>query len=106
MKYSRKYQIEFEICEKQRVTLVRELANVGPSEVGFIGEGTPEMVELRKRFNEFLQSDSDLEPVGISMEEMVTGLHDDAVITEIDLALLEPFFEKRSPTLELVKNEA
>ena len=115
LKYEKKVERELKVCEKQKDALVYECVGVEPptppdmvvvslpptvtvDDTENPGETkeveNPQYVEFWKRFNEFLQGDSDLQLVGITMEELIDGLSekDGNALSEREIELLEPFF--------------
>jgi hypothetical protein len=111
-KYHKQLMEEYNICEKQREAFIYEAAGVTPPEPPEVlivnipsrvmTEATeeepsheidnPQFVGFLTKFNEFMQGDSDLELVGVTMDELIEGLAPDAFISQDDLVLLEPFF--------------
>ena len=97
LKYQRKVERELRTCEKAKDEMVYEIAGVdkpapGDAVACDISGDAEKMIELNKRFNEFLQGDSDLELVGMTLEEFIEQLGDANVISEEEIELLEPFF--------------
>lgn len=111
MKYTKLVSAEIKDCEEQRAKYVCEIAGVEfGTEDGaqtFLLPGTPQHDEFMAKFQAFLDTESDLLPVPISMEALIDSLGDQGnVISETDLANLEPFFvEKPATDLKLVKSE-
>lgn len=100
MKYGRKFVAEFDACEEQRIKCVYEAAGVEPGTPDTnLLPGTPEFAEFMAKFNEFLDSESDLEPVGVGMDSLIESLDSERgnVLTETDLVLIEPFFQEKPP---------
>lgn len=99
MKYAKKFSSEFDTCEARRIECVYEAAGVEPGtpDINLL-PSTPEFVSFVTKFNEFLDNESDLEPVGIGMDALVESLSAESgnVMSENDLALLEPFFQEKS----------
>lgn len=98
LKYGAKLGAEFDVIEKQRIKLLYEAAGVPEGSPVDIKSGTPEFSQFANSFNEFLAGDSDLEPVGMSMDALIDSL--DAVgnaMSEQDLAAVEPFFQEAKP---------
>lgn len=105
MKYERKFCAEVDTCETHRLKCVYEVSGAEPGTPVNLEPGTPEFAAFLAKFNEFLQNESDLEPVGVSMDVLIDALDAEKgnVLSENDLALLEPFFqEKTVPDLKLV----
>ena len=109
MKYAHKFDAEAAVCENQRAKIVCEIAGVeaGSAEAAAVMflPGSKEYDTWLARFNEFLQTESVIEPVGVSMDALIDGLDAEQgnVLSEADLAAMEPFFaEKAAPDLKLV----
>lgn len=105
LKYQKKVIAEHETCEAQRQKYVYEISGAEPGSIVALTEGTPEFADFLAKFNEFLQGDSDLEVVGISMDELIEALDAEKgnVLSGPDLDFLEPFFEVRQrPDLKAV----
>lgn len=94
MKYKQKYDQEVEACDKQRERYVYEAAGEEGGSVALKPE-TPEFNEFLSKFYEFLQEECELEPCGIYMDQLIDALDAETgnVLSESDLAKLEPFFE-------------
>jgi len=107
LKYEKKVNSELEACEKHRQACVYEVSGAEPGSVVNIAEGTPEFAVFLKKFNEFLQGESDLDWIGVSLDELIDALDAEIgnVLSENDIELLEPFFtELPKPDLKLVEN--
>ncbi len=110
MKYERKLSAELTLCEAQRSKCVCEVAGVDvgsiEAEQVTLMPGTAEFNAFLDRFNEFLDGESDLKPLELEMDALVDALDAESgnVLSEVDLALLEPFFGT-SPDLMLVPND-
>ena len=105
MKYERKLSAELQLCEAHRLKCVYEVSCAEPGTPVNIEPGTPEFATFLAKFNEFLNNECDLEPVGIGMDVLIESLDAERgnVLSENDLALLEPFFHEKSvPDLKLV----
>ena len=95
LKYEKRVDKELQVCEKQRQACVYEVRGVEPgTEVEALLEGTPEYATFLAKFNEFMQAESDLQWIGISMDDLLDGLGAETgnVLSEYDIELLEPFF--------------
>lgn len=119
-KYEKKVNAEMEACNKQRDAIMYECAGVTPPtppdtlivQISAKIEGpdkteidNPQFIAFVKKFNEALNVESDLEWIGISMDDLIEGLGAETanVISEQDIELLEPFFtEKPKTDLKLV----
>ncbi len=95
MKYLKAIDAEVAVCEARRQECVYGITGKQPGEAALIENDTPQFAELVVKFTEFLQEESDLPPVGITMEELIEdlGAEDGNRISEADLNLLEPFFK-------------
>ncbi|MCR4332422.1 MAG: hypothetical protein NUV34_06940 [Sulfuricaulis sp.] len=96
-KYGAQLGAEFDVIEKQRTKLLYEAAGVSEGSPVDIQPGTPEFSQFANGFNEFLAGDSDLEPVGITMDALIAAL--DIVgnaLSEQDLAAVKPFFKVKT----------
>lgn len=96
LKYGAKLAAEFDVIDKHRRTLIYEAAGVAEGSDVKMEPGTPAFNKFVQGFNAFLGNDSDLEPVGISMDALIDALDAEKgnVLSEHDLALLEPFFQE------------
>jgi hypothetical protein len=105
MRYHAKINAELVALEAGREAAVYEAAGVEGPAIVSLNPGSVEYEIFIKGFNKFLDEESDLSPVGISMDALVDALDGDAAnrLTERQLALLEPFFTEKAPVLELVK---
>ena len=105
MKYLRKLNTELAACEEGRQSCVHLVAGTTPPAIVLLSPDTPEFQVFLGKFNEFLLDESDLEPVGISMDDLIDALDAQTgnLLTERQLLLLEPFFTAKAPVLELVK---
>lgn len=100
MKYERKFTAEMGVCETQRGKCVCEVADVeyGSPAADQIAltPGSPEFEAFLAKFNEFLQNESELEPMDMQMDALVDALAGENALSENDLAILEPFFRAES----------
>lgn len=94
LKYQRRVTKELEVCEEQRKALVYAAAKVEPGVDVKLAPDSPEVAEFIRSFEEFLSGDSDLEWIGVSMEDLIDALDANGgnTISEQHIALLEPFF--------------
>ena len=114
LKYQKKVNAEYEVCEAQRQKLVYECAGVAPPtppdilivQISNTVEGpdgsqieNPQFAELVEKFNEFLATDSDLSLIDITMDELIDSLDAEKgnVLSEMDLSRLEVFFTPVTP---------
>ena len=107
MKYERKLQSEHRLCEIQRSKIVCEIAGVAfgspEAQTTVLKVGTPEFDAFLAKFNEFLENESDLQPIPLSMDALIEALDAEKgnVLSEADLALIEPFFEEPKAATDL-----
>lgn len=94
MRYFKSIQDELDIIEKERVNCIRRIAKAGENEAISLKPGSAEIVEFESRFIGFLESESVLVKLSITMDELINALENetDNTLTEKDLLALEPFF--------------
>lgn len=93
LKYTKLVSDEFEIIEKQRVALLREITNTVEGEEAKVEQGTPEFLEYVTRFNEVVSQESTLPQINLPFEDVILALDGkDDILSVQDLAMLEPFF--------------
>lgn len=95
MKYGKAAAAELEVCEERRRQCVYEISGANPGDLVEIQKGTPEFDAFLAKFNEFLQGDSDLEVLDLTLAELIDALGAETgnCISEDHLELLEPFFK-------------
>lgn len=100
LKYEKQVERELLVCQKMQDSLIYELAGVEPPKPGDvlivnISDDKDKMQVLNARFNEFLQGDSDLDFIGMTLDELIDGLDekDGNTLSENHIERLEPFFE-------------
>lgn len=93
LKYTALVSAEAEVIEKQRTALIYEVTCTLPgTEVKLEPDGFG-WRQFVQGFNEILSQESDLEPISLSMDEVIDALEGkDDVLSVSDLARLEPFF--------------
>lgn len=93
LKYERLIDAEIAIIDKSRNEMITKAAGVDPGTIVTLGQG-PELDAFVKEFVTFLESESELKPCGIAMDDLVAALDTQSgnVLTESDLVILEPFF--------------
>jgi len=98
LKYVKLLSQEWEIIEKQRVALIREIAGVAEGQDAKIEPGSEEFNEYVTRFNEVLQTESDLVKFDGALDDVMAAVRDDEsnVLSVSDLVVLENFFRKAS----------
>ena len=106
-KYAVKLATELKVIDEHRNECILTAAGKGPGEDVNLVSGTPEFLAFVEKFNEFLNGDSDLDPVGINMDALIDALDAEKgnVLSELDIELLEPFFaDKPKPDLKVVES--
>ena len=97
MKYEKKVAREIEVCDKERRRILYDVSGVEPGKPVKLEVGSPELIKFTELFGEFLfQADSDLELVGVTMDELIDGLDAEKgnTLSEDTITLLEPFFQQ------------
>ena len=94
LKYVKRVVDEYEVVEKQRVALIYDVTGAKVGEAVKIGPDTEQFVEYVTRFNEVLNTESDLPQCDLSFSEVIEAVskHDENVLSTADLMVLEPFF--------------
>ncbi len=93
MKYMKLVSAEYEIANKQRISLIHEITGTKEGEDAGISPGTPEIEEYSRRYDEIMATESDLEPLGVALEEIVNEVEDKGEVFSVkDFALLGLFF--------------
>ena len=131
LKYEKKVEHELKLIEKHRESLVYKHAGMEPPAPGEIKPVSipakitetyandedppvtltrevtnPALIAYQKEFDEFLDTESDLEWIGITMDELIDGLaeREGNVLAEMDIDMIEPFFtEPKKTELTVVK---
>ena len=94
LKYTKYVLAEYEIAEKQRVSLIHEVTDTKDGEDAKIEPGSDKFVEYATRFNEIMATEIKFEQIKLKLEDVVELLDDKPdTLSVSDLALLEPFFE-------------
>ncbi len=97
MKYfKRVYTPEVQLIVEYRNDLIKELV---PEGAEGIEQGTPEFEAFGERFSQYLNTSIDLEPVDLTMDELVDAISATETNTITDGALMsvEPFFKDYEP---------
>ena len=95
LKYSRLIAAEYEIAEKQRVALIREITGITEGDAT-IEPGTDQFTDYVTRFNEILATESDLPQYNGSLFDVLSALNKDQnVLSAQDLSQLEVFFKQQ-----------
>ena len=99
-KYEKLVQAEIEACDVRRQALIYEIAKTEPPAIISLNEGTPEFTDFLSRFNDFLETESDLAWSGITLDELIATLGAEAanVMAESEILALEPFFTEPTVT--------
>lgn len=102
MKYMKQFMVEFEIVEKQRVNLIREITNTKEGQNARIEPNTEEFVKYVSEFGEILRTESDLKQLNLYLNEVLDAIYPDKEVSLSmqDIALLEPFFSEPQDILE------
>lgn len=94
LKYTKLVGDEHALAEKQRVALIHELTDTKEGEDAKLEPNTPEFAAYVARFNEIMQTESDLKPIDMELREVIDALDDkEESLSVQDLVLLEPFFK-------------
>ena len=98
MKYGKDIDDEYNVIDRRRIELVHEAAGVEEGQPVKIEPDSPEFSRFAVAFNEFLDGESDLKPVGIGMDALIDALDSEKgnVLSEQDLALVAPFFQEKA----------
>lgn len=102
LKYVRLVSAEWEIIEKQRVALIYEVSGAVEGRDVKLEPDSEEFAEYVKKFNEVLQTESDLKEFRGSLDGVMAAVRDDDgnVLSVSDLATLEGFFATEDEALE------
>jgi len=94
LKYSKLIAAEYEIAEKQRVALIREITGITEGDAT-IEPGTDQFTDYVTRFNEILATESDLKPYNGSLYDVLAavGKNQDNALSAQNIAQLEVFFK-------------
>ncbi len=102
MKYAKGIADEFQIIDNERVKIVLRVADAPedtPPEQIRIERGSPEFEKFEKEFGEFLEAPSDIAPMQMSLDSLISLLRgNDNLLSVEDLQLLEPFFSVEEKT--------
>jgi len=94
LKYFRLLSAEHELIEKHRVSLIYEITGADINSRVELTPDTAEFKEYVSKFGAFLQTDSDLVKLDMSLEDFITNLDPSNKLSTNDLVLLEPFFKE------------
>lgn len=93
LRYTKLVSDEHSHAEKMRTALIYEVSGAKEGEDVKLEPGTPELAAFVEKFNEVLQTESDLQPLDMDLSDVVEAVDEkDESLTVSDLALLEPFF--------------
>jgi len=94
MKYARLVFQEYDLIEKQRIAIVREITGTNSGQEARIEPDTVQFNEYVRRFNEVLNVESELKPFGDELDSVLDSLgkSQENLLSVRDLVLLEPFF--------------
>jgi len=97
LKYSKLVSAEYDIAEKQRVALIREITGTADGVDATIEPDTPEFTDYVTRFNEILATESDLPLYNGSLFDVLAaiGKNQENELSVQDLGKLEPFFSQQ-----------
>ena len=103
LKYVKQVMDEHEVVEKQRVALIYEVSGAKEGESVKIEPNTEQFVEYVTRFNEVLNTESDLPQCELSFGEIIEAVskHDENALSTADLMVLEPFFLEQRDILPM-----
>ena len=93
MKYFQQVAQEADICETQRIQCLKD---AGYKEGDLMDDDDPRLAVFADKFKSFLQQPSDVDPLDISLDELIDALDAETgnVLSERDLMLLAPFFRE------------
>lgn len=94
LKYERLVDAEFAIIDKSRNEIITKAASAESGSAVELKLGTPEFEAANSEFLAFLETNSELKPCELDMDDLTTALDAQPgnALAESDLALLEPFF--------------
>ena len=94
LKFARKFDVEYDIVEKQRNSIIEKI--LSSNKIEELKKGTPEFVEFVEKFNGVLDMDSELKVCPLKFDELLEaiGAEDENVMSVGDLAVLEVLFEE------------
>ena len=95
LKYTRLFDVEYDVIEKQRIALVMEISGAEEGQPASIEAGTPELEAFRTQFDEILSVDSELPLCPMTINALIGALDvsDSNTLSVQDMAVLEPLFE-------------
>lgn len=96
LKYAKLVSVEYDIAEKQRVALIREITGTADGVDATIEPGTDQFADYVARFNEILATDSDLVNYNGSLFDVLAaiGKNQTNELSVQDLGKLEIFFKQ------------
>jgi hypothetical protein len=95
-KYIKLVSAEYDIVEKARVKIIRDVTQTKDGEDASITPDTPEMGTFFSRFNEHLGLESELKPCELKFDAVIDALEDKPgnALTPQETGLLEVFFKE------------
>jgi|GEM_PF-6651939 len=95
LKFSRKFDSEVSIIERQRTKLIMDITGAKEGENAQIKQGTPEMKDFFEKFAPILDTDCELGLCPLKFGALLDAVDTDEgnALSAQDLALLEPLFE-------------
>ena len=105
LKYVKLVMDEHEVVEKQRVALIYEISGAKEGESVKIEPNTEQFVEYVTRFNEVLNTESDLSQCQLSFGEVIEAVskHDENALSASDLMMLESFFVEQRDIIPMAE---
>lgn len=94
-KYHRQVGAELDVIEQKRVEILRAVAGVGPEEQVALKDGDPRIDTFFSKFNEFLQTESDLKPMPVTLCDAIDSVTG-GTLSPGDLLALEVFFSPQN----------
>lgn len=102
LRYTKLVMAEYDVIEKQRVAVIREIAGVKEGEDVAIPPDSPKFAKCVERINELMQEDSTLPLLELDLEAVVLALDGkDNILSVSDLAVLEPFFGPQDEIIDV-----
>jgi len=95
LKFSRRFDADFEIVEKQRVSLLMEISGAGEGEDITIEPNSPEFDRFVAAFDEVLAGEIDMAVCPMRMDALIAALDasEGNTLSVQNIALLEVLFE-------------
>lgn len=94
LRYMKLVTAEYDVIEKQRVAIIRDIAGVKEGEDVYIEPKGIEYPQCVKRINELMNTNAELAQIRMSLDAVAAALDGkENVLSVADLAALEPFFQ-------------